>query len=100
MKSNIIRPIITEKTMHRTTGSWFTFRADIFANKQNLKQEIEKLYAVTVIAIRTANMHGKVHRVGKKSKFVEAADWKKVMVQLKSGQTIDAFQIGGPEETK
>lgn len=100
MKTFIIRPLITEKTMGLVGRGWYTFMADVDTDKKTAKQEIEKMYAVSVLDVRSALMHGKVQRVGRKSKIVRKTDWKKIMVQLKSGQTIDAFQIGGSEEQK
>ena len=100
MKTNIIKPLITEKTMSLAGAGWYTFKADVFADKHRVKREIETLYGVSVVAVRSCLMHGKVRRVGRKGKTTEKSDWKKVFVKLKSGQTIDAFQIGGSEEKK
>jgi large subunit ribosomal protein L23 len=100
MKTYIIKPLITEKTMSLVTTGWYTFNADVFADKHTVKKEIEALYAVSVVAVRSCLMHGKVRRVGRKGKSIAKSDWKKVFVKLKSGQTIDAFQIGGPSEEK
>jgi len=100
MDVNVIKPLITEKTMHMVGGGWYTFQADCEANKNQIRKEIEKLYSVSVLSIRASLMHGKVRRVGRKSRNVTKSDWKKVSVKLKAGQTIDAFQIGGQEEKK
>lgn len=100
MKTSIVKPLITEKTMHMTAGSWYTFRVDVSADKQRIRKEIEKLYSVSVLAIRTCLMHGKKQRVGRKGKTIVKSDWKKAYVKLKPGQTIDAFQVGGSEVQK
>jgi ribosomal protein L23 len=100
MKTYVVKPLITEKTMHLAGTGWYTFKADVFADKHRVKREIETLYAVSVVAVRSSLMHGKVRRVGRKGKTTEKSDWKKIFVKLKSGQTIDAFQIGGSEEKK
>jgi len=100
MKTYIVKPLITEKTMHMTASGWYTFRAEISADKERVKNEIEALYAVSVTNVRSSLMHGKVTRVGRKGKTIAKSDWKKVYVKLKNGQTIDAFQIGGSEEKK
>jgi large subunit ribosomal protein L23 len=98
MKTSIIRPLITEKTMGTVGSGWYTFRVDVFADKHVVKNEIESLYGVSVTGVRSCVMHGKMQRVGKKGKTIAKSDWKKVFVKLKSGQTIDAFQIGGSSE--
>jgi len=100
MNVHVIKPLITEKTMHMAGGGWYTFQADCNANKNEIRKEIETLYGVSVLSIRTSLMHGKVRRVGRKSLRIAKSDWKKASVRLKAGQTIDAFQIGGPEEKK
>jgi len=98
MNVYIVKPLITEKTMSLVSRGWYTFRAEVEADKKRVKQEIELLYSVTVLSVRTCLMHGKVQRVGKKGRSVARSDWKKILVKLKAGQTIDAFQIGGQEE--
>ncbi|HCM82408.1 MAG: 50S ribosomal protein L23 [Candidatus Gottesmanbacteria bacterium GW2011_GWA2_44_17] len=100
MKTYIVKPLITEKTMHMSQGGWYTFRSDVSANKNSVRKEIEKLYSVSVEKVRSGLMHGKVQRVGRKGKTAKKSDWKKICVKLKAGQTIDAFQIGGQEEKK
>ena len=100
MKTYVVKPLITEKTMHMVGNGWYTFRVEVFANKHKIKKEIEALYAVSVVTVRSSIMHGKVQRVGRKGKSIAKSDWKKVFVRLKSGQTIDAFQIGGSAEEK
>jgi len=100
MKTYIIKPLITEKTVAKAQSGWYTFQATQSADKKTTKSEIETLYAVSVTDVRSSVVHGKEKRVGRKGKTVKKSDWKKVYVRLKSGQTIDAFQIGGSEEKK
>ncbi|MFH0750080.1 MAG: 50S ribosomal protein L23 [Candidatus Gottesmanbacteria bacterium] len=97
--SCIIKPYLTEKTMTVATRGWFTFVVRKDANKAEIAQEIAKIYKVTVVDVRTINVHGKMKRVGKRQQTVLRQTWKKAMVELKEGQTIDAFQLGG-QETK
>ncbi len=98
--SCVIRPYLTEKTMTIAQRGWFTFVVRTDANKAEIAKEIEKLYKVNVIDVRTVNVHGKMKRAGKRQQAVLRPTWKKAMVELKSGQTIDAFQFGGTETTK
>jgi len=100
MKNSIVKPLITEKTMQASLSGWYTFQADISAQKNCVRKEIETLYGVTVVAIRSRIMHGKVRRVGRKGIAIQKSDWKKASVRLKSGQTIDAFQVGGENGQK
>ena len=97
MKTFVRKPLITEKTMQRASTGWYTFQVDKLADKNKVRKEIEVLYGVSVVKVRSALMHGKVTRVGRKGSVSKKSDWKKIFVKLKTGQTIDAFQIGGPE---
>jgi len=94
----LIRPYITEKTMQLAQTGWYTFVVALYANKTHIGQEVSKMYKVTVTDVRTSVVTGKMKRTGKKQKPTERPTWKKAMVQLKSGQTIDAFQIGEQEK--
>jgi len=94
----IIKPYLTEKTMTIATRGWFTFVVRVDANKAEIAKEIENQYKVNVVDVRTINVHGKMRRAGKRQQQVLRPTWKKAMVELKKGQTIDAFQLGGQEE--
>lgn len=100
MSTYVMRPCITEKTMRESMKGWYTFRVDVSEDKNGVRKEIEKQYNVTVVAIRSGVMPGKSRRTGKKSRLIVGSDWKKIYVKLKTGQTIEAFQIGGPAEEK
>jgi ribosomal protein L23 len=54
---------------------------------------------VNVVDVRTMNVHGKMRRAGKRQQSVLRPTWKKAMIALKPGQTIEAFQLQG-QETK
>lgn len=97
MKQIVIRPYITEKTMQLAQTGWFSFVVAISANKAQITKEIEGIYKVHVIAVRTGIMHGKIKRAGRRQQMIEQSAWKKAMVQLKSGESIDAFQLGEKE---
>lgn len=97
-KHVLIRPYITEKTMNLASRGWYGFVVAFNASKAEIAQAVHAQYNVTVIGVRTIHMHGKVKRVGKRQKSVARSSWKKAMVELKEGQTIDAFQIGEQEK--
>ena len=71
------RPLITEK-VHRE------------ATKIQVKQAVEKLFNVHVLAVRTAIARGKNKRVGKN--VGRRPNWKKAFVTLKEGDTIALFE--------
>jgi len=97
---NIIKPIITEKSLTSANAGWFTFSVLPGADKRSIAREIHELYAVDVESVRTVIGHGKVRRTGKTMKTKQLPGGKKAYVLLKKGQTIEVFQIGSGEETK
>lgn len=100
MKYVAIRPVITEKSLTLAAKGWYTFRTRTEISKKEVAAVIAKEYKVEVITVRTITMHGKVRRVGKKLSQIQKSDWKKALVQLKSGQKIDAFEVTAPEGEK
>jgi len=96
----LVKPLITEKTMNLVSRGWFTFAVMPHARKEEIARAVEAVYKVHVVGVRTVSMHGKMHRAGKSQKKVQNQDWKKAIVELKQGETIDAFSIGGGEQQK
>lgn len=95
MNSIIKKPIITEKATGLTdSANRFTFAVDRKANKIEIKKAVEKMFGVNVVNVRTLTYGG-----GKSStKFtnrgvVEQPSnvWKKAIVQVAEGETIDLF---------
>jgi len=93
MKSQIFRPLISEKSLGLASRGWYTFAVAKRARKEDIRRQIEKMYNVNVLSVRTIAMHGKVRRTGKKMVSKRKEDWKKAIVQLKTGQHIDAFEV-------
>ena len=94
----LVRPYITEKTMTLAQTNWFSFVVALRANKAQIAKEVAKMYKVTVTDVRTSVVTGKMKRTGKRQQPTQKPSWKKAMVELKAGQTIDAFQIGEQEK--
>jgi large subunit ribosomal protein L23 len=87
----IVRPIITEKSSAgQMNENHYTFEVSPDANKHEIKQAVERLFSVHVQQVRTAQQRGKWRRrgvhVGKR------ANWKKAVVKLAEGETIDVFE--------
>jgi large subunit ribosomal protein L23 len=86
---NIIkRPLRTEKSVAdgEATNS-FHFEVDLRANKIQIKKAVEKHFNVKVQDVRTIVRKGKTRRV--RFKLGRTKDWKKAVVTLKEGSTID-----------
>ena len=84
----ICGPVVSEKAYSMAdAANQIVFKVDTNANKQQIKLAVEKLFKVSVEAVRVLNVKGKTRRtrfgVGKKS------NWKKAYVRLAEGQDID-----------
>ncbi len=85
------RPLITEKAeRNREAARQFAFEVHREATKIQVKQAVEKLFNVHVLAVRTAVARGKVKRVGRS--IGQRPNWKKAFVTLKAGETISLFE--------
>jgi large subunit ribosomal protein L23 len=93
MNHVIKRPIITEKSVGNAAKGVYTFEVHKDARKQEIGKELSRMFNVTVTEVRTAVMHGKTHRVGKRRTELKSSDWKKVFITLKKGEKIDLFDV-------
>ncbi|AZQ45001.1 50S ribosomal protein L23 [Nonlabens ponticola] len=92
--SILIKPIITEKaTSDSELLNRYGFEVSPKANKVQIKKEVEEVYGVTVLKVRTMNT-----RINRKSKYTKSgmqvgktAARKKAFVQLKDGDSIDLY---------
>ena len=83
----IVSPVITEKATTLSEFNKMVFRVHKGASKNSIKKSIEKIFKVNVIKINTINLKGKTKLVkGKKS---SRPGYKKAIVTLKKGQSID-----------
>ena len=87
------RPIITEKSSQGTTESRFTFEVSPKASKGQIKQAVEEAFKVNVLKINTMFIPGKTRRSAKSRRLSQTSKWKKAIVQLKSSEKIDLFEI-------
>lgn len=86
----IQRPLITERgTVLRDLANQYFFQVDPAANKHEIKQAVELYFGVKVASVRTMNMRGKIKRMGRFQG--KRADWKKAVVTLSEGDTIEIF---------
>ena len=87
----VIRPIVTEKsTVLREESNQFAFRVLTRASKRQIAVAIEDLFEVHVMDVRTMRMQGKKKRMGKN--LGRRPSWKKAIVTLAEGDTIDFFE--------
>ncbi len=89
-----IKPILTEKaTKLQEKLNVYTFAVSPDATKGQIKHLIEELYGVKVVRVNTAVMRAKNKSRWTKSGLLrgKTAMWKKALVNLADGQTIDFY---------
>ena len=86
----ILRPLVTEKGVHRSTRTnQYAFAVNTLADKGDVKRAIEELFEVSVEKVRTQNRKGKPRR--HKFRYGYTKNWKKALVTLNSEHRIDFF---------
>ena len=83
----IISPNVTEKSTSLSEFNKVVFKVHNRASKKSIKKSVEKIFKVNVIKINTINVRGKTKSV--RGKKVNKSGYKKAIVTLKKGQSID-----------
>ncbi len=84
------RPLITEKNTILQAQGKYAFEIAREANKQQVKQAVEKAFKVKVLAVNVMTVAGKTRRVGRRQVLTQS--WKKAIVTLKPGDKIGLFE--------
>ena len=85
------RPVVTEKTNEaRDADNQYAFEVASDANKVEIRQAVEEVFGVRVVGVRTINVRGKMKRF--KRGHAKKPNWKKAVVTLREGDTIDFFE--------
>tara|TARA_B100001564_G_scaffold340957_1_gene335117 strand:- start:1049 stop:1342 length:294 start_codon:yes stop_codon:yes gene_type:complete len=84
---SIVAPVITEKSTNLSSLNKVVFKVVDSANKKNLKKNIEKLFKVNVTKINIINKKNRTKFT--RGKQVKVKGYKKAVVTLKKGQSID-----------
>ena len=86
----IIRPILSEKSYAGIQNKKYTFVVAKNANKTEIKLAVEQVFGVKVKSVNTANVDGKMKRMGAHAGLTPS--YKKAIVQLeKDSKTIEFF---------
>jgi len=83
----IISPNITEKSTALSEFNKIVFKVHKGATKSSIKRSIEKIFKVNVVKINTINLKGKTKLV--RNKKTSKSGYKKAIITLKKGQSID-----------
>ncbi len=86
----VLAPIVSEKSYHGSVNGKYTFRVHEDAHKLQVRRAVEELFDVNVVRVNILKVQPKPKRRGQiKGK---KPGWKKAVVQLKPGETIEVFQ--------
>ena len=84
---SIRQPIITEKATILSEQNKTVFKVHSGANKNSIKKNIEKLFKVNVVKVNIINT--KTKKKIKQGKLSKKPGYKKAIITLKKGQSID-----------
>ena len=83
----ILSPVVTEKSTNISEQNKIIFKVPAKANKKNLKTSIEKIFKVNVTKINIINKQNRTKLT--RGKKVKVSGFKKAIITLKKGQSID-----------
>ncbi len=87
MYQTILSPLVTEKATALSESGQVVFKVALEATKPEIKAAVEALFGVTVTGVNTIVTKGKSKRW--KGKPYQRSDFKKAIVTLAEGQSID-----------
>ena len=83
----ILSPLLTEKSTNLSEQNKVVFKVPREANKKNLKKNIEKIFKVNVTKINIVNKQNRLKTT--RGRKVKVQGYKKAIITLKKGQSID-----------
>ena len=83
----ILFPLLTEKSTNLSEQNKIVFKVPNGANKKNLKTNIEKIFKVNVTKINIINKKSRIKLT--RNRKVKVSGFKKAIITLKKGQSID-----------
>ena len=86
----LVRPMITEKATTMSAEDKFVFEVSLKTNKIEVAKAIEEVYGIKPIAVNIVRMQGKKVTRGKVSG--KRKDWKKAIVTLPKGKSIQIYE--------
>ena len=86
----VLAPIVSEKSYAASTRGTYTFKVHPDAHKTQIRQAIEEMFEVKVQRVNVVKVAAKPKRRGlfRGSR----PGWKKAVVQLRAGDTIEIFE--------
>ncbi len=88
----IIRPVVTEESQILAETGQYVFEVSLDSNKRQIKEAIEAIFDKKVRKINTMIMPAKRGMRGR-NEYWRSKQWKKAIVTLAEGETIDLFNV-------
>jgi large subunit ribosomal protein L23 len=89
----LVRPVVTEKSAVQSDElNQYVFEVAPEANKIQIKEAVELIFEVTVVKVNTMVMPAKRGRRGR-NWYLRSRQWKKAIVTVQDGQTIELFNL-------
>jgi large subunit ribosomal protein L23 len=86
----LIAPVVSEKSYGQIVENRYTFKVHQDAHKTQIRQAVEQLFDVKVVAVRTSSVKSKPKRRGQTAG--RTRQWKKAIVQVGPGDSIPIFR--------
>ena len=83
----ILSPLVTEKSTNLSEQNKIVFKVPTKATKENLKKNIEKIFKVNVTKVNIINKKSRIKFT--RGRKVKVSGFKKAIITLKKGQSID-----------
>jgi large subunit ribosomal protein L23 len=86
----LIAPVVSEKSYGQIAQNRYTFKVHQDAHKTQVRQAVEELFDVKVLKVAIIKVQAKPKRRGAIRGI--RPGWKKAVVQLKAGDSIEIFE--------
>jgi large subunit ribosomal protein L23 len=86
----LLAPVVSEKSYGLIEEGKYSFRVHPDAHKTQIRQAVEELFEVKVVAVNVSKVQPKPKRRGQVRGTKQG--WKKAVVQLRKGDEIQIFQ--------
>ena len=88
----IVRPLETEKAYAQREMGQYAFMVNRKANKGQIRRAVEEIYDVEVTSVNVMNMPAKINKMRGRRKVARRSVWKKAIVTLAPGSSIEALE--------
>ncbi len=88
----IVRPLETEKAYIQREMGQYVFMVNRKANKAQISHAVEEIYDVNVQSVNVMNMPAKINHTRGRRMVTRHAPWKKAIVTLAPGESIEALE--------